>query len=326
MTPKGYKKISEDLIRKLEEREKEIIIRRYGLQEEEPETLQSIGDSLGITRERVRQIQELAKKKIKPELERFRQIFDEIIAYFKEYGGARKEETMLKEIGGKERNNLLFLLDLYGKFLRINQDKNFHTFWALDQRVVEMVKKTISLLCKKLEKEKKLMSFEELSGDSKTENKFLLSCLEISKRIQQNQKGLYGLKEWPEINPRGVRDKAYLLLKELQKPLHFSEVAKLINGANVATVHNELIKDERFVLVGRGIYALKEWGYYPGQVRDVILKILKEERRPLTKEEILEKVKQQRIVKETTVFLNLSNRKYFIRDKEGKYRIKTAEI
>ena len=85
------------------------------------------------------------------------------------------------------------------------------------------------------------------------------------------------------------------------------------------TVHNELIKDPRFVLVGRGLYALKEWGYEEGQVKDVILKILKEARKPLPKEEILAGVLKQRMVKENTVLLNLNNKKYFLKTPEGKY-------
>jgi len=96
----------------------------------------------------------------------------------------------------------------------------------------------------------------------------------------------------------------------------------LLEGSLVQTVHNELIKDSRFVLVGRGIYALEEWGYYPGQVKDVILRVLREERKPITKEEILEKVLEQRLVKENTILLNLSNKKYFERDVQGKYKVK----
>jgi len=98
-------------------------------------------------------------------------------------------------------------------------------------------------------------------------------------------------------------------------------VAKLVEGALSQTVHNELIKDPRFVLVGRGIYALKEWGYTPGQVKDVIFKILKEDG-PLTQSEILERVLKQRLVKESTILLNLNNKKHFLRDTQGRYQIK----
>ncbi len=147
--------------------------------------------------------------------------------------------------------------------------------------------------------------------------------MEISKKIQQNKEGLFGLSDWPEINPRTIKDKAYLVLKKNQKPLHFSRITDLIEGgALVQTVHNELIKDPKFILVGRGIYALKEWGYEPGYLKDIILKVLKESQKPLTKQEILSAVFEQRMVKENTVLLNLSNKKYFLRDDKGRYLIR----
>jgi hypothetical protein len=326
MVEKNYKKICKDLVSDLGEREKEVILRRFGLEGKEKETLQSIGDSFGITRERVRQIEEGGLDKIKSKLGKYRKVFEEFFSYFKRFGEVRKEERLLEELGGKEKNELIFLLSLDERFLRLNQSKDFHSLWTTNLISLERVKNLISLVWKKLEKEKKLMSLEEIASKFEIKKDLLEGFLDISKKIQKNEKGLYGLKEWPEINPRGVRDKAYLVFKELQKPLHFSEVARLIKGSNLATVHNELIRDERFVLIGRGIYALREWGYEPGEVKDVILKILKEEKRPLTKEEILEKVKKQRVVKPNTVFLNLSNKNYFERDEKGRYRIKTAQI
>jgi len=130
------------------------------------------------------------------------------------------------------------------------------------------------------------------------------------------------LKNWPEINPRGVKDNAYLVLLKTKKPLHFTQITKLINKALPQTVHNELIKDPRFVLVGRGIYGLRDWGYEPGLVKDVIFKVLKTSRAPLAKQQILAHVLKQRFVKENTILLNLSNRKYFSKNLQGKYQIR----
>ena len=134
--------------------------------------------------------------------------------------------------------------------------------------------------------------------------------------------------DWVEINPKGVKDKAYLGLKKKEKPLHFSNIASSIeelpfsnSKVHTATVHNELIKDSRFVLVGRGLYALKEWGYEPGVVKDVIFKVLKNSNKPLSKDEVLEKVIKQRFVKENTVFLNLHDRNSFKRDSQGRYTV-----
>ena len=90
--------------------------------------------------------------------------------------------------------------------------------------------------------------------------------------------------------------------------------------AHVATTHNELIKDPRFVLVGRGLYALSEWGYMSGVVKDVIRNVI-EKNGPLTKKEVIEKVLKERYVKENTILVNLQNPKYFKKDKEGKYSI-----
>jgi len=320
---KGYKKICQDLISGLKGREREVILRRFGLGGREREILQSIGNDLGITRERVRQIEKVALKKIKPKLKDHRRLFDGFLSYFGKFGNARREEKVLEELGGEEKNELVFLLSLDGRFLRANENNDFHSFWAIGEESLKKVREVLQTIAGKLEKEKRLMSLKEIAGELKIKEKILEGFLEISKRILKNEKGLYGLREWPEITPRGIRDRAYLVFKELKRPLHFTEVARMIQGANLKSVHNELIRDERFVLVGRGIYALREWGYFPGEVKDVIYKILKEEG-PLTKEEILERIKKQRIVKENTVLINLT--KYFEKDEKGRYRIKTAEI
>ena len=323
MVTKNYKKICKNLISDLKNREKEVILRRFGLDGKEKETLQSLGNKWGITRERVRQIEERALEKIKSKLEFYKDVFDDFFDYFQEFGEVRKEERVLEELGRKEKKEILFLLHLDKRFLRFNQNERFYSLWTTNVEGLKRVKHLISLICQTFEKEKRLMELKELSLKFDTEEKILEGFLEISKEIGKDKKGLYGLIDWPEIRPRKISDKAYLVFKELNKPLHFNEVAKFIGKVNTKSLHNELIKDERFVLVGRGIYALKEWGYFEGEVKDVIFKFLKEEG-PLTKEKILEKIKKQRIVKESTVLINLA--KYFERDEEGKYRIKTSQI
>ena len=122
-----------------------------------------------------------------------------------------------------------------------------------------------------------------------------------------------------------MRDYAYLAVKKHGSPLHFREVSSLIEkmfnrAAHVATTHNELIKDPRFVLVGRGMYALKEWGYSAGVVRDVIRNSLRDSG-PLTRDQIVEKVLKERHVKPGTVVVNLQNQKYFKRGKDGRYTL-----
>ena len=319
----NYSKICTDLISGLKERENEIISRRFALNGLERETLESIGQGFGISRERVRQIQKVAMEKIKPKLSQYQKVFQSFLEYFKKFGNLRKEKIALFELGGENwKNEVYFLLTLQKPFQRFLENNDFYSFWTINQDSLKRAKETLEFLFQRLLNLGKPVTLNEISSFLSLKETVLTSYLEISKKIQRNKEGLYGSKDWPEINPRGIKDKAYLVLKKIGQPLHFQEVTNLIENAHLPTVHNELIKDSRFVLVGRGIYALSEWGYEPGQVKEVILKILKESKKPLKKEEILEKVFSQRLVKENTILLNLSNKKYFLRDSQGKYKIK----
>lgn len=56
---------AQQLVKILPKREAEVIAARYGLGERDPETLEEIGQRLGVTRERVRQLQNMALKKMR---------------------------------------------------------------------------------------------------------------------------------------------------------------------------------------------------------------------------------------------------------------------
>lgn len=321
----NYQKICQDLISDLSPRQKDVILERFGLNGGERKTLEAVGESFGVTRERVRQIQSGALEEIKNKIENYQAVFQSLKKYFQQVGDLRKEDAILKELGEKKwQNQIYFLLTLSNGFVRFGANRDFHPLWAIGAVSLEKAQKTISLLYQKLEEAKTPLSLKELAKFASQNTSILESYLEVSKKIQKNSEGVFGLKDWPEINPRGVKDKAYLLFKKTQEPLHFTKVANMIEGSLVQTVHNELIRDARFILVGRGMYALKEWGYEPGQVKDVISRILKNGKGPLSKEEILNKVLEQRMVKENTVFLNLNNKKYFSRTPQGKYQIQEA--
>ncbi|OGZ18919.1 MAG: hypothetical protein A2175_02170 [Candidatus Nealsonbacteria bacterium RBG_13_42_11] len=326
-----YSKICSNFLKVLPQKQREIISRRFALgikkagkEKIKGETLESIGESFGVTRERVRQIEEDGFFKLKPEIKKYQEVFNYLYQYLKKQGGLKKEDALLADLAGSNsKSQILFLLTLGEQFQRIAESKNFHSFWTTENTSLSQAEKTISQLSEKLEKKGKPLNLKEVkqAGGS---NQNVISFLEISKTIQKNSEGLWGLSNWPEINPRGVKDKAYLVFKKENKPLHFTAVAELIGPALPQTVHNELIKDPRFILVGRGTYALEEWGYEKGVVKDVIAKILKEARKPLNKEEILEKTLEQRFVKENTVLLNLSNKKYFLKNSQGDYTIREA--
>lgn len=103
-------------------------------------------------------------------------------------------------------------------------------------------------------------------GETINSNKILYSLMQAIKNLEQNKYGDWGIAQWGEVKPKTVNDKIYLILKHSGAPLHFTDIAKKINEmkfdkktANAATVHNELILDDRYVLVSRGTYGLKEW-------------------------------------------------------------------
>ena len=329
----NYQQICQNLIKDLFQRQKEIISCRFGLGKNEQETLASIGKRLGITRERVRQIEkDTINRQIKPKLKKCQEVFKYFRQYLKKSGGVKKETILLKQLGNKKNKaEICFLLSLDPSFKRYKESPNFYSLWTNKESSLILAKKVIIFFIKEFKKNKKPLTLKELKDLSQQniEIDSLISYLEISKKIQQNKnclgENILGLKDWPEINPKGVKDWAYLVLKENNTPLHFNQITQLIGkNALPQTVHNELIKDQKFVLVGRGTYALRDWGYCRGDVSEVIFKSLKEAKNPLTKEEVLDKVLEQRLVKRNTILINLNNKKYFLKTSEGKYKIRES--
>ncbi|MBZ9569812.1 hypothetical protein KJA16_02735 [Patescibacteria group bacterium] len=330
----NYQKICQDLLKDLPQRTKDVIEQRFGLKTGKRKTLEAIGKNYGITRERVRQIEADGFLKLKPKLEKYQEAFQYFSEQIHNFGDLKKEEILLNLLGSQRfQNQTFFLLTLGERFERFSENKDFYSLWTINSDSLTFAKSVLDSLYDKLTEINQPQNFEEILkkidsdlGKSLTPQA-LQSFLEVSKKIQSGIDGQFGLKDWPEINPRGVKDRAYLIFKKEKKPLHFTEVTQLINNSKFRkisrpvalpqTVHNELIKDPRFVLVGRGLYALKEWGYVPGVVKDIVSMILKEEKRPLTKEEIIERVLKQRVVKVNTILINLN---YFPRTPDGKYK------
>ena len=166
-----------------------------------------------------------------------------------------------------------------------------------------------------------------LSAQAPSAADLLLSYARLTWAIEQNIFGEWGSSNWPTVHPKRMNDKIYLILRQEKKPLHFTAITEKINAAHFdhkvarpASVHNELILDRRFVLVGRGMYALKEWGFERGTVAEVVAGVLR--RNPgLNREQIVEEVLRRRFVKKQTVYLALMNRLLFSRRHDGGYEI-----
>lgn len=331
--------ITKDLISGLKDRTKNIISQRYGLDDSSKrKTLEAIGQQYGITRERVRQIENFALNSVKksPAFESSQPVFSELKDIIAQKGKVLAETEILDYLAEepKLKNHIFFLLVLGDDFIKLKDDDEFHHRWTIKKEHAEKVHEALRQLHQEIKAddiipEKEIILSLKKHAESliaeKIRDEIIRSWLKISKIINSNPLGEWGLTSSPHIRPRGVRDLAFLVLRKQGSPMHFAEVTEKINQhfsrpAHCATVHNELIKDDRFVLVGRGLYALNDWGYKSGTVADIIKEIIKANG-PLSREDVIKDVLKERYVKENTILVNLQNRHYFKKNKEGKYVI-----
>lgn len=333
------KLVTKHFLSTLPRRAADVLQKRYGLGTESKKmTLESIGESYSITRERVRQIENFALATIRKS-DAFKEegaCFEELRRVMVSMGGLVPEHEFLAAVAEDKstQNHVHFLLVLGDLFVKHKEDDDFAHRWSTDHETAGKVHESLrklyaSLSDDELVEESKMVErflnhLKEVSEEYKNEE-VLRRWLSLSKKIARNPLGEWGVADSPNVNARGIRDYAFLVLRKHGSPMHFTEVATAISDhfekkAHVATTHNELIKDRRFVLVGRGLYALAEWGYSSGVVRDVISEIIKKSG-PLTRDEIIEKVLRERYVKPNTIVVNLQNSKHFKKTKDGKYAI-----
>ncbi len=334
------------MLGELSERPRDIIVKRFNFDgDKEAKTLEKIGEEYKITRERVRQIEFETISKLKDigRKHKINKIFKSIENNLKDRGGFASKEKIVSHLFEKKNSSkisgqiTLFILSLDDRIKEKGETRIHKKIYFYQEEDVEKFRNVIGKMEEHLEKNKKDLDFGEMleiiNKHFKDKEKFsslhLKSYLDENRVILRNILGRWGYIEWPHINPRNIKDKAYLALKKNEKPLHFVEITNEINKlwqsnriANNQTVHNELIKDDRFVLIGRGIYALKEWGYSAGTVLDVIMGILKENDGKMEKGDIIQEVLKKRKVRNNTVILNLQNKEYFEKMEDKVYRLK----
>ncbi len=324
------KAVSKKLLTTLNPRTREIVVNRYGLEKPERMTLESIGKTYDITRERVRQIENFALATIKKskDYKEHAFIFEELKTILKELGTVVGEEHLMRTISKDPvvQNHINLYLALGEDFKKHKEDDHFHAHFSTNDAAAAHVREALAKLYSSINEEdlvkeeeifnRFLSHLSEVVSEYKGNKEIIYRYLALSKVIGKNQLSEWGRTSSPHIRARGIKDYAYLIMRKAGRPMHFKEVAAEINKtfgkkAHVATCHNELIKDNRFVLVGRGMYGLRDWGHTGGVVRDVITEVLKESGRSLSKDEIIKRVLAKRIVKPNTVLVNLQNAKFF---------------
>jgi hypothetical protein len=333
------KQVTKRMLSGLSPRAHEVIINRFGITDDvQRKTLEAIGQKYGITRERVRQIENGALALIRKS-EAFKNekpVFEELKNLIHKMGAIVSEHEFLNHLSKDKvtQNNIHLYLTLSDNFTKHKEDAHFKTRWSVDDDISLQVHKSLKNLFEKLADDELVPEGElvtrfldevkDLSEQYKNEE-IAKRWLSISKTLSKNPLGEWGKSTSSSIKARGVKDYAFLMMRKHGSPMHFREVAKAVANTfekkcHTATCHNELIKDPRFVLVGRGIYALSEWGYKSGVVRDVIKELLKKNG-PMKKEDIVDQVMKERYLKKNTVLVNLQNAKYFKKNKAGLYTI-----
>lgn len=319
-------------------REKEIISRRFGLNEPK-ETLEQIGELLSITRERVRQLEKAilirlqisAEENQIPELTAAEKL---LVRNLTEMGRVGRVSELADKIYGRtttktERSQLYFIATFSKNLTVIEENDRYYAGVGIaeygDSR---KIRTSVDELVKIIRENKAPMSIEQLDEKTNYEHPdHIRAILSISKLLA-SLNGMYGLAKWPTVNPKNIRDKIFVILDAKHEPMHFSDIAKAIADSNfkrknvtIQAIHNELIKDARFVLIGRGIYALSSWGYKKGTISEIIQSILEKAPEPLTREEIVKQVLKVRKVKETTILLNLQNKELFKKVGKNSYEL-----
>lgn len=332
-------KIVKDALVELRPNEKKVVSGRFGINEPR-KTLSAIGKELRLSRERIRQVEKEALKRLASKIiENEKNNIVEIVTAFEKSGGIVSHDKLADRFledaikkDANEFNSLNLIFTLIPQLKQIKKTRELETSWIMSTMDKSDVLSIINDWVSHLEKSKKPSTIDVLvkahPGHSKYEVTFLSELPHVSKKLVKTESGHIGLATWPEVNPRNVRDKIYYILNQAKSPLHFDIIAKNINEQNFskkkvvrATVHNELITDRRFVLVGRGIYALSEWGFKPGTVEEIIKGILAEKGQMSVKE-IVEEVSKQRSVKKNTILINLQTKPEFVRAGKDHYSLR----
>ncbi len=331
------------LLVKIPTREAEMLQLRFGLGQNEKHTLEAIGQKFGITRERVRQIEGAAIKKLSSFVPGTTVVA--LLDYTKDLlmreGGLVEMHTLLRglldAIGSKKESDAHYIelaLVTSANITTVHNTIKFHPYFHLHTISEEMVARVTQLIIAGLKKDKKVRDFNSLADMIKKEAGVsfepltMMQICRISKELKVTDNAEVGLFAWTHINPRNIHDKILYVLREGKKPLHFCDITQKITDrrfdekrVHVQAVHNELIRNESFVLIGRGIYALKEWGYTPGTVNEVVTDILRTHGK-LEREKIVEEVLKVREVKRITIMLNLKNKKLFERVGRNMYSLR----
>lgn len=330
---------TDEIIGTVAERAQRVLRSRFGLGGALPKTLHVVGADEGITRERIRQIEQGALRTVRSReaaarwSARTMRVREALAKLSRMLGGVVRVDVLaflLHMKGDAGHAMLRFLLSTLPEAKEIRNSSRLVGHFRLEggPSVARVLEEARRILTEAQHPVPDAAVFRGIRHRTSLAiaDPAVRSVLSVARDLVRTPFGEWGIRGWREATPRNVGDKSYIVLKHAEKPLHFSDIAERINAAKFdgraalpQTVHNELIRDDQFVLVGRGLYALRERGHVPGTVAEVLERILRRAGEPLWRDELIAAVLKERIVRRNTILLALQNRERFSRLSDGRY-------
>ncbi len=293
----------ESILSKLTHREREILKYRIGLDGEYPHTLEEVGTIFGVTRERIRQVESKAIKKLRSiahyvryegeEIENNKEL-EELNTFEDEFAEFRSNKNLNEVKPGEELNGVGY--NLSSDLINAISFNNVYKIWDPD------VEEFISNVAEGPDYSEVLggEDFEEMFAESEEgeeeETEFSIS--------QENEETLES-----EYYDRVALIIEYIL-KKAGVPLYINDIAvqcdRVIGSDfsineiyDIISMHREI-----FSWAGPSKYGLVSWGYpkYVSSISDVIAWLIREKGQAVTEEEIYEFMLPLYNVKKQSIF------------------------
>ena len=321
-----------DILQYCKAKEQLVLVKKFGLLTWKEVPLQRIGADYNMTRERVRQIETQALMRFRRLIvgnDKYVKVLEEAKKILDTHGGLLSEEDLIKKIVNKnmfkfssQELKLILVSDFDINYLKRNKllYKSFYKDPLFEDLLTKMTMRTTNYFEKKKESEDVYEFIEKMKNEFALKHAnveflqnalFYMNFFQVIRWIKVFD-GKVGLMAFTDVWPKTIKLKIVYVMKKLNKPVHFQELpAKIIEwfpskAVKVTTIHNELVKNNQtFVNIGLGLYALREWGYEGGLVKDIIIRIFNKYNRPMSVKEISKELLKEKMVSPNTVLLNL---------------------
>lgn len=327
------------------DRAKELIKRRYGLMNGERQTLEEIGESYRVTRERIRQIQEKSLKRMRHPATTVKKpltglIEDIILRNGGIISADEADVEVPKALGGviEDGSSLLDLLCDLGwiQTCRIGDIPIYSlkldgvSLLKLTERIILLIKKEdLGLDVDSIIRKNSM--FRKIKDERFNPTHFVLRYCRTDPRLEEISvnsevifrhytSGHFATKSWVALMRR--------VLEEQQMPLHFTEITDKVNDLlsgserqlDVRRAHSILIEDKAFAHSGvNGTYGLTSWGLRKELIPELIEECLKKAGFPLHWKQIFNYVSKYKNTRSANITSCLENNRSFKRVSSGIY-------